>query len=172
MSTLNDDQGFRRLNPAIQYNLLVIKADYKSSFKQNNTDVYVYKMLFRDSYGYTYKAEYISETKEQHFFQPGHRSTFRVIQQHAGGKDDAIWPIGEQQEVEKKLILSMAYKVDAADVSMRSLQIAADIFTAERSGTMHPIQDEDIDRLLGIADKVEDYLLAKMAMRAGDATTM
>lgn len=171
MSTLNDDMGFRRLNPAIQYNLLVIKADYKSSFKQNGTDVYVYKLLFRDNYGYTYKAEYISEINNQQFFIPGKRATFRVIQQHST-KDDAVWPSPEVQDIEKKLVLSLYYKVDPQDVSLRSLQLAAEIFAAERGSTMHPIQEEDIDRMLVISDKIEDYLLAKMSIRAGDGTGM
>lgn len=170
MAITNED-GFRLLNPAIQYNIQVITVQRGNSFPRNGTEITSFKLLFRDSWGYTYKAEYLSETKDQLFFVPGERATFRVVQDNSS-KNYVVAPVDDKQDVEKQLILSMGFKVDAADVSWRSVELAGKIFTAERQATMHPIEDKDIDRMLAMAESIENYLLNKMAIRANDGTAM
>lgn len=170
MQITNED-GFRSLNPAIQYNIQVLSVQRGNSFPRNGTEITSFKLMFRDSWGYTYKAEYLSETKEQMFFVPGERATFRVVQDNSS-KNYVIAPVDDKQDVEKQLILSMHSRIAAEDVSMRSVTIAAQIFTAERQATMHPIEEKDIERMLAMAETIENYLLNKMAIRANDGTAM
>ena len=151
------------MDPAIQYCLQVINITPPgNSFNKNGETVYSHKVTFIDQHGYTYYGEYLCRDQVQKHFQVNMATPFRVI-----SEDDImpkIAPVNVAQQVEKVPIIGLVKDIDAKDINLRCLDLAVRIIEAEQANSMNGVKDEDIERILGIADRFGEYLYKKIEM--------
>lgn len=156
--------AFARLNMAIQYNMIVVDVKPPSAFTRmgSTKQWFTHRLVFRDKFGKEYNAQYITEESMQTYFTVGESTIFRVVAMDEKGCDQ-VAPVFDSKQTDEKILIPANAMSPAGTTYAMSLHHATQILMGERQGTFNPTSEDDIERMLKFADRINSWMFEKQS---------